>query len=417
MTDQPAAGTVAGAVAKRADERTVTERTKGAQGWYGTIAPAHANPAALVQLSLAQFGKVRDLKTAATANPNAWLSVVAEAARLGLMPGDTIFYLPFKDKHEPSGWTITAVVHWTGEVDLMYRTGIVETVVCEVVREKDDFAWDPSTMLIPEHHVAANDSGQQGLADQEDRGKLTGVYCYVRFKGGGTSYPTVMTAREVLRHRAISRAGDAFWGPAYPAEGPWTVDMWKKTGIHKHAGNVPVSAEYRQTVAAATARALETAPPGIEVGVSDVPLPVAEPEDPPMIEGNGAPASGTIGAKVEASRADKPLGKGEALNEIGVTWRTLGLSAPDGWGRVTTGLLGMLAVDEGADPIEVARPSDLSVAQARQALHQLGQILAACSGDTGAARTLLLRAAIEHGYWDGADPPAPAGFTTEDPQS
>ena len=416
MTDQPAAGTVAGAVATRQDTRDVDERTRKAQSWYGTIAPSHANPAALVQLSLAQFGKVKDLKTAAIANPNAWLSVVAEAARLGLMPGSTIFYLPFRSKEDPTGWTITAVVHWTGEVELMYRTGLVETVVVEVVREHDHFVWDPTSMTIPEHHIAANESGQIGLADQSERGKLTGVYCYVRFLGGGTSYPTVMNAREVGRHRAISKAGAAFWGPAYPDEGPWTEDMWKKTGVHKHAGNVPTSAEYRQTVAAATARALETAPPGIELGTADQPLPVADAEGPPMIEGNG-PASGTIGARVEASRADKPLGKGEALNEIDTTWRTLGLARTDGWGRVTTGLLGTLAVEDGEPPIEVGRPSDLTVAQARQALHQLGAILAACSGDTGAARTLLLRAALEHRVWDGEDPPAPAGFTAQDPQS
>lgn len=402
-------GTVAGAVAAQSGERTVTERTRAATSWFGTIAPTHANPAALVQLSLAQFGKVKDLKTAATANPNAFLSVVAEASRLGLMPGSTIFYLPFKSKEDPTGWTISAVLHWTGEVELIYRTGIVETVVVEVVREHDQFAWDMSAMRVPEHHVAANESGQIGLADDDDRGKLTGVYCYVIFKGGGTSHPTVMTAREVGRHRAASRAGEAFWGPAYPKEGPWTVDMWKKTAVHKHAGSVPTSAEYRATVAQQVAKAIETAPPGIEIGVTDQPLAL----DAPPMDGDGN-SRGTIAGKAEAGRADKPLGKGEALNEIGVLWRTLGLAAPDGWGRVTTGLLGLLAAAEGADPITVTSPSQLSAQQARQALHQLGGILAACGGDAGAARTMLLRTALTEQIWDGQDPPAPAGFAAED---
>ena len=414
MTDQPADGTVAGAVAARKDSRTVSERTRAATSWFGTIAPTHANPAALVQLSLAQLDKVRHLREAANANPNAFLSVVAEASRLGLMPGSTIFYLPFRSKEDPTGWTIEAVIHWTGEVELIHRTGLVETVVCEVVREHDDFAWDPHTMRIPRHSIAANDAGQVGLADQDDRGKLTGVYCYVIFRGGGTSHPTVMTAREVGRHRAASKAGDSFWGPPYPQEGPWTVDMWKKTGIHKHAGSVPTSAEYRATIEAATARAMETAPAGVQIGgVSDVPLQI---EAPPM-GGNGdagdRPAPGTIAGKAEQVRADKPMTKGDALNEIGVLWRTIGLASADGWGRVTTGLLGSLAVEEGADRITVASPSQLTAPQARQALHQLGGIMATCGGDPASAQAVLLRAALDDGIWDGADPPAPEGFVID----
>jgi recombination protein RecT len=413
MTDDD--GTVAGAVAHRRDQRTVTQRTKAATDWYAILAPSHANPQALVQLSLAQLDKIKDLRTAATANPNAWLSAVAETARLGLMPGDTIYYLPFKSKEDPTGWTISTVVHWTGEVELIYRTGLVETVVCEVVREHDQFAWDPSAMRVPEHHIAPNATGQVGLADQDDRGKLTGVYCYVIFKGGGTSHPTVMTAREVGRHRAASRAGDAFWGPAHPAEGAWTVDMWRKTAIHKHSGSVPTSPEYLAQVTQNVARALETAPPGIELGGSDQPLPIDA--SPPMAldAGNGGdrPAPGTIAGKAEGRRDANPLNKGEALNELGVTWRALGLADADGWRRVTTGLLGLLAVEDGADPIQVGRPSDLTAGQARQAVSNLGGIMAAVGGDTASAQAALLRLAHDQRIWDGQDPPAPAGFVIE----
>jgi recombination protein RecT len=418
MTDPTDTGTVAGAVAVRSKYGEVGRRTVAATDWYAVLAPSHANPAALVQLSLAQFDKIKDLRTAAVANPNAWLSAVAEVARLGLMPGDTAYYLPFKSKDEPSGWTITVVVHWTGDVELIHRTGMVETVVVAVVREHDQFAWDPSVMRIPEHHIAANAEGQVGLADRDDRGKLTGVYCYVVFKGGGTSFPTVMTPREVGRARASSRAGDAFWGPPYPGEGPTTEDMWKKTAVHKHAASVPSSPEYLAQTQMHVARALQSdkRPDGVELGGADQPLPVEAAAEPPMAldGGNGdRPAPGTIAGRVDQRRDDRPLNKGQALTELANRFKTLGLAPADGWGRVTAGLLRFLAVESGAAPLGIDRPSDLTAEQARRALAEIDGVMATVGGDVPSAQGVLLRMALDCAVWDGADPAAPDGFIVD----
>jgi hypothetical protein len=135
----------------------------------------------------------------------------------------------------------------------------------------------------------------------------------------------------------------------------------------------------------------------------------------PLAAGTGGdrPAPGTIAGKAEGRRDANPLNKGEALNELGVTWRALGLADADGWRRVTTGLLGLLAVEDGADPIQVGRPSDLTAGQARQAVSNLGGIMAAVGGDTASAQAALLRLAHDQRIWDGQDPPAPAGFVIE----
>jgi recombination protein RecT len=80
------------------------------------------------------------------------------------------------------------------------------------------------------------------------------VYAYAVLFNGATSHVVRMGAAEVAKHRAVSKSGDAFWGPAYPAEGPWTPSMWLKTGLHALERWVPTSAAYRWEVAASQAK-------------------------------------------------------------------------------------------------------------------------------------------------------------------
>ena len=414
MTDR-SAGTVAGAVAERRG-KSVDDRARAAESWFGVLGPSHTNPAALVQLSLAQLSRVPKLREAADQNPDSFLSAMAECARLGLMPGDTYFYVPFWHKGKdgaPGHWEVTGIVHWTGEVELMYRTGEVEAVVVQVVRAADQFAWDPSTMRIPEHHIAPNESAQVGLADETERGKLTGVYCYVRFHGGGTSFPTVMTPAEVAKHRKISKSGTSFWGPDYPAEGPWTPDMWRKTAAKKHRGSVPTSPEYRASVLASVAAVAQAgpAPAGIDPAANREELDPGTMAPPMALEvGNGdRPAPGTI-AGAAASRSDaRPMNKGDALNRLADLFRGAGLGEP-AWRSVTFGLAGVLAVPQGEAAIQARRPSDLTADQARQAVFTLGDLLARCQAQGHPARDVLLRLALAAQVWDGEDPAAPDDF-------
>lgn len=420
MTDTDA-GTVAGAVEQRDRSRGVVARAKAAQEWFGILGPSHANPAAFVQLSLAQLSKVKDLREAADANPAEFLSVMAECARLGLMPGTTFFYIPFKSKYAPY-WSIAGIIHWTGEVELMYRTGVISAVAVQEVRARDFFAWDPSTMLVPEHHIApAEGTEQLGLAEAGDRGKITGVYCYVRFKDGTTSFPTVMTAGEVGKHRKISRAGEDFWGKWDPAgghaevtdEGPWTVDMVKKTAVHKHRPSVPSSPEYMQQVAASMARALKNAPEGVSIQPADQPAVDHVPPGLATIEGNGErPSPATIVGAVTGGDQGKPMNKGDALNRIADTFRAAGLGGPQ-WRITTVKIAASLSMPEGEPAPQIARLSDLRADQARTAAQRLDDVMAVVGGDADSARDTLLRAALDDRLWDGTDPPAPDGFVID----
>jgi hypothetical protein len=262
-------------------------------------------------------------------------------------------------------------------------------------------------MRVPEHHIAANDSGQPGLADPQDRGKLTGVYCYVRLLSGGTTFPTVMTPREVKKHYDKSRAGASFWG-TWPNEGDWTEDMWKKTAAKKHRGSTPTSPEYRVSVTRAAAMASDP-PAGL-----DVAQPVGEEIDAPdpdavpaLLSGGGTVQAGAITARVEGRRDARPATKGDCLNRLGVIFKAANLHGPQ-WAGVRKTLAAAAAAPEGTEAQEITGLSDLTATEARLAVERIEALLG-MAGSTPAGLALLWWAE-DIGAWDRDLVPPPPWF-------
>jgi hypothetical protein len=166
------------------------------------------------------------------------------------------------------------------------------------------------------------------------------VYAFARLHTGGISQVAWLPKGQVLKHRAVSRSGDSFWGPAWPAEGPWTQDMWKKTALHVLEKFVPTSAAYRWEVARSEAAA-GTVLPGVpdrspraaafapsiqdaelvdESGPRDGPPPVEKP--PPAVdkpvEGPGPEQVQAEPEQVRAEQTAEPTLEGQA--EGGTGW-------------------------------------------------------------------------------------------------
>lgn len=302
MTNNPATRTLRDAVADRdddADRATVAiERVKGQvrqnRNWFATVVPRHVDAEQFVALCLGVISKGdKWVKLALYQNPHTFLQAASECARLGLVPGETFWFVAFKNKHAGNTYEITGIVDYKGEIDLIYRAGGVVGVHCHVVREHDTFRWRPGDMDVPYHVIHAPEgSAQEGLASVEERGHITGVYAYCTMAGGGYSQPTVMGLSEIKRHRSYAKT-DKFWGPveglySVELEGPHTVDMVRKTAIHKQFDMVPHSAEYlseRMRVAATAERnpmpALAQVPrPAIEAA-AESPGEAGETEDEP----------------------------------------------------------------------------------------------------------------------------------------
>lgn len=246
------------------------------RAWYDSVSPSHVNATQHIALC---WGLVKNgdwqLQRALVETPHSFFEAATECAQLGLVPGKTYHFVAFRNKVKGTQndymYAITGIVDYKGEIDMIYRAGGVRSVCCDVVRANDVFRWRRG-MELPYHVVSAPSyaQSQEGLAGPEERGILTGVYAYAVMLDGGYSDPVVMGKETVLKYRAVSKT-DAFWGPEWPLEGPWTEDMWKKTAIHKLFDRVPHSVEYAQNLLRAHAETVQRGPASRD-------LPVAPPE-------------------------------------------------------------------------------------------------------------------------------------------
>lgn len=214
----------------------VRERITKAKGWFARVVPSHIDPDQFVHIGLGILNKDPRLAGAAIRNPDSFMVALSECARLGLVPGETFHLTWFTDNSSPAGISIVGMVDYKGEIDMMYRAGGVVSVHCQVVRAHDQFRWRPG-MDLPYHVIDSNDFGQEGLADESERGPLTGVYAWAKLMDGDLSDVIVMPKSEVMKHRAAAKTMK-FW------EGTWEQDMWLKTALHKLFDRVPHSAEY-----------------------------------------------------------------------------------------------------------------------------------------------------------------------------
>lgn len=294
--------TLSSAVARRKGEVSETAAIEAdirkSREWFDTVAPKHIDAAQFVNLCLSQVRRgSNELKTACVQSPWTFMEAASECARLGLVPGETYHFVPFKDNKSHT-YQVVGIVDYKGEIDQIYRAGGVRAVHVQAVRARDTFIWRPGQMQLPHHIIHAPEPPadlkidedianamrqQEGLASDAERGPLTGVYAYAEMIDGGFSQPIVMSVSTVMKHRAVAKT-DKFWGPKWPAEGPWTEDMWNKTAVHKLFDRVPHSAEYLAERLRSAAAVVTDTPPAV-VGKVEPPAVTAGDPEPPGADG------------------------------------------------------------------------------------------------------------------------------------
>ncbi|MGW7247748.1 recombinase RecT [Streptomyces decoyicus] len=176
------------------------------------------------------------LLEAAQNDPGQFMSVLLDAARLGLEPGTEQYHLVPRWNKKKRCTEVTGVRGYQGEIELMYRAGAVSSVIVEVAREKDQFEYEPGIDERPRHKVDWD-------LDLEQRGELRLVYAYAVMKDGATSKVVVLNRGHIAKARAKSDSANG----KYPERSPWNTDeeaMWLKTAAHRLTKWVPTSAEY-----------------------------------------------------------------------------------------------------------------------------------------------------------------------------
>ena len=185
---------------------------------WAKVLPAHLGPDKYHRWALTA---VRDPSVAAVMGTDEGrLSVMAalmDCASLGLEPGRTYHLVKF-------GGTVTGIVDYKGEIELITNANPAACVCAMLVRDKDTFGMRGAN--VPPLHEADWFS--------DDRGEITGGYAYVDY-GGRYSLVVRMSEAQFEHHRAKARTKNV-WDE-------WPEAMRLKTLVHQLRKWVPWSPE------------------------------------------------------------------------------------------------------------------------------------------------------------------------------
>jgi len=235
--------TISGALAVRDNSPTAVVQQSKDQ--FAMVLPSHMRPEAFVRVAVGVLRRNPKLAEAAQNDMGAFMAAMMDAARLGLEPGTEQYWLiPRYDKNAKKK-IVSGQRGYQGEIELIYRAGAVASVVVEVVRERDLFAWNPGQLDTrpdgpPRWHGPMDRPLHLINWDLEDRGALKFVYAYALMKAGGVSKVVVLNRGDIDKAKAMNDGSSGANSPWVK----WEESMWLKTGVHRLQKWVPTSAEY-----------------------------------------------------------------------------------------------------------------------------------------------------------------------------
>lgn len=182
------------------------------------------------------FAAVRAvLPTLAQCTPASTLQALLTCARFGLVPDG---------KHavvKREGTTAVFVPMAQGFIDLMYRSGAVDSVHVGEIREHDEYSYEP-TAPTPQDFVHRPDLRKS----KEQRGDVVLCYAFAWLKGGARSQVIILSREDAEEIRDEYSAAyqqakaegrtDTFWHTHF-------LHMWRKSAVRRLAKVVPMSAE------------------------------------------------------------------------------------------------------------------------------------------------------------------------------
>lgn len=212
------------------------------------ICAKHLNPERLTRVVLTACN--RNPKLLECTRESLWQAVM-DCAALGLEPDalGRAYLIPFEKKKNNGGEWVTEkvlcqlVIGYKGRADLVYRSGLVESIQAQVVYSGDHFEFDYGLNEKLSHRPSLG-----------ERGHAIGAYAYAKIKGGGFKMDW-MTVADINRIRDRSngwqqavRAAERY---KKPINSPWASDwdeMAKKTVFNRLSKMLPMSSELAENI-------------------------------------------------------------------------------------------------------------------------------------------------------------------------
>lgn len=166
-------------------------------------------------------------------SPMSFLAALMNAAQLGLEPNTPLgqaYLIPFKNKGKLE---CQFQIGYKGLLDLAYRTGQVQIIQAQVVRENDYFEYQYGLDAKLIHRPA-----------EGDRGDITFIYGLFKLANGG--YGLEVSNKSDMD--AFARKYSKSFGSDYS---PWESnyeDMAKKTVIKRALKYAPISADFHRAL-------------------------------------------------------------------------------------------------------------------------------------------------------------------------
>lgn len=202
-------------------------------GWRGTLdkiapdfqdaLPEHVTLERFKRIVASAIGGDSYILRAVQDNPKTVWSACMACAKDGLIPdGREAALVAYKSK---DGMTASYIPMVAGLLKLIRQSGQVASISAHVVHQNDDFEY----VLGDEERIAHKPA-------LSNRGAMIAAYAIIRTKDGA-SYRDLMTADEIAKVRAVSKAQNGPWN------GPFVGEMWKKSVLRRLAKRAPISTD------------------------------------------------------------------------------------------------------------------------------------------------------------------------------
>lgn len=176
------------------------------------------------------------------------LLAAMQAAAIGLEPNtptQDCWLLPRRDRRAGT-MECQLSIGYRGYMKLARRSGNIETMFAEVVRERDHFVWRRGLAEdVFEHEPAPG--------TDDDRGPLVAAYAVARYKSGGYSF-VVLSAADVEARRAQSDSWKNERSRPYSPWTKWPSAMWRKSAIRALVPYLDLSADVERAMSSDEAR-------------------------------------------------------------------------------------------------------------------------------------------------------------------
>ncbi|MEV4974409.1 recombinase RecT [Streptomyces scopuliridis] len=191
--------------------------------------PSHVNEGHFIEAALTSMGKLRNCHT------DTIYTALMACARFGLAPdGVRAAIVPF-------GKTATFVPMYQGLIDVMHRSGKVQSIRVDFIREQDVWDYTPTA-------PSPGDFFHKPRVElpKDDRGDVILAYAYAWMTGGGRSQVILLNRQDAIEIRDLYSKAYAYGESTGKHDSAWHTNFdqqWAKSAIRRLAKLVPTSPE------------------------------------------------------------------------------------------------------------------------------------------------------------------------------